>query len=131
MTKIRAQTTLSGWDEEPYATTDEAVKFSRADVTMACEGDLAGDMDVKFLMAYAADGSATYVGLQRFSGTLQGRAGSLAMQAMGTFTDGVARSKITVLPGASTGELAGTSGSGTFEAETGPNGTLTLDVELA
>jgi hypothetical protein len=52
------------------------------------------------------------------------------LQHVGRFEDGVARADVTVVPGASSDELATAAGSGTFAAESGPNGTLELDLRF-
>lgn len=55
-------------------------------------------------------GSAGYVAIERITGTLDGRAGSFALQHLGVMTRGVGEMAITVVPDSGTGELTGLAG---------------------
>ena len=55
-------------------------------------------------------GSAGYVAIERFTGTLHGRSGSFVFQHSGTMDRGAQQLAITVVPGSGTGALAGLSG---------------------
>jgi hypothetical protein len=61
--------------------------------------------------ADAAKGSAGYVAIEKFSGTVKGRKGTLIFQHSATMTKGEAQLSITVVPDSGTDELAGISGS--------------------
>lgn len=65
------------------------------------------------------EGSAGYVAIERVTGTLDGRAGSFALQHSGTMTRGVPQLTITVVPDSGTGELAGLAGTMTIEMADG------------
>jgi len=54
--------------------------------------------------------SAGYVAIERVSGTLQGRAGSFALQHSGTMNRGAASLVVNVVPDSGTGALEGLSG---------------------
>jgi hypothetical protein len=58
----------------------------------------------------AVEGSAGYVAIERVTGTLHGRAGSFALQHLGTMRGGVGEMSITVVPDSGTGGLAGLTG---------------------
>jgi hypothetical protein len=74
-------------------------------------GDLEGTSLGEMLAAATeVEGSAGYVAMERFTGTLAGRGGTFALQHGGTMTRGVPRLEITVVPDSGTGELAGLSG---------------------
>ena len=64
-------------------------------------------------------GSATYVAIEKFSGTIDGRKGTLLFQHIGTVNRGVQDLKITVVPDSGTGELQGISGQLTGKIENG------------
>ena len=81
-------------------------------------------------MAYRADGTADYVGLQHLVGTLGGRSGSFVLSSPGTFDGQAATGTWTVLEGSGTEELAGLTGTGTFTAPSGGEPTVTLDYDL-
>ena len=55
-------------------------------------------------------GSAGYVAMETVRGTLDGRAGSFALQHSSTLTNGAAQQSITVVPGSGTDALAGLAG---------------------
>jgi hypothetical protein len=61
-----------------------------------------------------ATGTAGYVAMENFTGTLQGRNGSFSLQHMGTMGGGKFDLKVIVVPGSGTGELAGIAGTMTI-----------------
>src|SRR6185369_17034663 len=75
-----ARFAIKSWDEKPYSEGPDQPKLTRASVTKTFTGDLAGEGKVEYLMAYASDGSATFVGLERITGELAGKAGSFVLQ---------------------------------------------------
>jgi hypothetical protein len=89
-------------------------------------GDIEGTSTTKWLMAYAPDKTASFVGLDRIKGTVGGKQGSLVLQHVGTFKDGSANADLTVILG--TNELKSASGSGDFSAN--PTGSIQLDLVL-
>ncbi|MDQ8153676.1 MAG: DUF3224 domain-containing protein [Gemmatimonadota bacterium] len=56
-------------------------------------------------------GSAGYVAIERFTGTLHGRQGSFVMQHAGMMTRGAQQLTITIVPDSGTGALTGIKGS--------------------
>ena len=125
---LRADTQLREWEEAPYA---DDPRLSRASVQKMCSGDdVEAISTTEYVMAYAEDGTATFAGIEHLTGRFGQRAGTLVLQHVGRFEDGLARADVTVVPGAATDELAGVTGSGSFAAQTGPNGTLELDLRF-
>jgi hypothetical protein len=118
---------IEGWKENPFAEAPDSAKLTEANVTKTYHGDIEATSDTVWLMAYAQDGSATFVGIERISGTIGGRAGTLVLQHVGTYADGAAQADLTVVSGAGTGQLAGSSGSGALLAD--PTGKVSLDLE--
>ncbi|HPF82445.1 DUF3224 domain-containing protein [Nostocoides australiense] len=57
-----------------------------------------------------AVGEAGYVAMERFEGTVDGRAGSVAFQQIGAMSGGEASMSYAVVPGSGTHELAGMEG---------------------
>lgn len=124
--EISATFEIKGWDEQPF---DEAVgvaKLTQASVAKEYAGDVEGTSATEWLMAYNPDKSAAFVGLERIKGTIGGRHGSLVLQHVGTFEDGVAKATLTVVSG--TGELKEAAGSGELVAD--PGGRISLTVEV-
>jgi hypothetical protein len=94
-------------------------------VTKQFSGDIDGQSATEWLIAYAEDGSATFVGLERIRGTVGGRSGSFAVQHVGTFEEGAARAALPIAPGSGTDELRSIAGHGSFVAN--PGCTVTLE----
>ena len=118
---------VGSWDEKPVLTLDGGGKLTRATIGGSYSGDLEGESISENVMWYRADGTATYVGLERIEARIGGRSGSFVWSNNGTYEGGVARSTLSVVPGSGTGELAGLSGEGRFEATHGPEGKFDLE----
>ena len=97
-----ARFTIQKWDERPYSEGQDLPKLTRAAVTKAFTGDIAGEGHVDYLMMYRSDGSATFVGLERIVGHLAGKAGSFVLQRTGKFENGVATESYVVISGSGT-----------------------------
>jgi hypothetical protein len=121
---------IKNWDEKPYSEGQDLPKLTRAAVTRAFSGDIAGEGHVEYLMMYRSDGSATFVGLERIVGDLAGRAGSFVLQRTGIFENGVAKESYFVIPGSGTGELHNLRGEGTSAVGHGAEHPLVLTYEL-
>jgi hypothetical protein len=121
---------IQGWDEKPYAEFDGGTKLTRASVTQAFTGDLAGTASIESLSFYREDQTADIVGLQRFEGTLGDKTGTFVMRSDATFDGTTAAGSVTIVDGSGTGDLAGLSGSGEWSAVSGPEGTLTLRYDI-
>ena len=75
------------------------------------EGDLVGISKGEMLTATTAvKGSAGYVAIESFEGTLQGRDGAFVLQHLGTMDRGEQRLLITIVPDSGTAALIGISG---------------------
>lgn len=107
-----ARFAIKSWDEKPYSESQDLPRLTRTSVTKAYTGDLEGEGQVEYLMAYRSDGSATFVGLERFIGRLNGKSGSFVLQRTGVFEGGQAKESYSVVPGSATGELTGLRGEG-------------------
>ena len=122
---IEARFEIANWDETPF---DEGVgvsKLTEALVGKKYSGDVEGTSTTKWLMAYAPDKTATYVGIERIKGTVGGKRGSLVLLHDGAFADGAATATLRVVSG--TDELAGATGGGKFRAD--PAGSIALDLD--
>jgi hypothetical protein len=92
--------------------------FGRLFLEKQFHGDLEGTGTGQMLGAFTAtEGSAGYVALELFTGTLQGRKGSFILQHTGTMQKGVPNMLVTVIPDSGTGELAGIRGKMTILIE--------------
>lgn len=126
MTSITGTFALAGWEEDAVEESPTKVTQARIDQTWSGEADAKAVS--RNLMHYAADGTATFVGLLRFTGTIGDRSGSFVAQGIGTFDGSEVRTDLTVTPGSGTDDLEGVSGTGTYAAPTGPEGTWSLEL---
>jgi hypothetical protein len=81
-------------------------------------------------MMYRADGSATFLGLERITGRLAGKTGSFVLQRTGVFEGGQAKETYSIIPGSGTGELHGLTGDGRSAVGHGMEHPFTLSYEL-
>lgn len=131
MTHATGAFTVSSWDENTYEELDGGGKLTKATVGFAFTGDLEAQGQWDAVMCYRDDGTASFTGYQRTTGTLGGRTGSFVVRGDGTYSDGEARTTWQVEAGSGTGELRGLSGSGQAVATATPPGSYTLEYELA
>ena len=129
-TRARAVFQVTGWDEQPYEDLEGSGRLTRAAVTQTFSGDIEGDGAVTWLMAYTADDAADYVGIQRITGRLGDREGTVVLTTTGSFDGQVAAGTWRVVAGSGTGGLAGISGSGEFRAPLTGEPSVTLDYDL-
>jgi Protein of unknown function (DUF3224) len=133
--KIRVQKNESNKKEPSmtqHATGTFEVKMTPADdksedktlgrMTIAKEwhGDLEGTSVGQMLSGGdVTKGSAGYVAIEKFTGTLNGRKGSFILQHSGTMTRGVGQLTITVVPDSGTDQLKGIGGKLGIKIENG------------
>ena len=101
--------------------------LTRIHVQESFNGDIEGDGVVEFLQAGWADGSASFVGIERVTGTLAGREGTFLLQDAGTVDASIVSGDWFVVPGSGTGELTGLRGEGGFRANLGEGAQVHLD----
>ncbi len=97
----------------PQATDEpvEGAPLGRMSIDKQLHGDLEATSKGEMLTAGGSvKGSASYVAIERVSGTLNGRRGTFALQHSGTMTRGEPQLTITVVPDSGTGQLVGLSG---------------------
>jgi hypothetical protein len=126
-TKTRGEFRVTGWDEQPYHE-GAAGKQTLAIVNQEFSGGISGTGEARWLMAYRADGTAHFVGLQRVDGHLGGRRGTFVMETSGDFDGTIARWTAAVIAGTPDGQLEGLTGSGEFSAPHGSTATYELDL---
>lgn len=107
---------ITGWDEKTYQDIGGGAKLTNARVTQSYSGAIEGTSSIEYLMAYTIHGTATFVGLERVSGTVAGKSGTFVLQHAGSFSEGKARSSWSVVPGSGTEDLASLRGSGSYVA---------------
>lgn len=96
---------------QPLAQPDADPGLGRMAIAKQFTGDMAGEAAGEMLTALTSvEGSAGYVAIERFTGTLHGRAGSFVLQHSGAMAQGEQRLAITIVPDSGSGELAGIAG---------------------
>ena len=89
----------------------EAPALGRRSLDKQFYGDLEGASKGEMLSAGTdVKGSAGYVAIERFAGTLAGRSGTFVFQHSGTMTRGTPELSVTVVPDSGTEDLTGLSG---------------------
>jgi hypothetical protein len=125
-----ARFAIKKWDEKPYSEGQDLPKLTRARVTKTFTGEIEGEGEVEYLMMYRGDGSAAFVGLERITGRIGGKAGTFVLQRTGVFEGGQAKESYTVIPGSGTGDLKGLQGDGSSAVGHGMEHPFTLSYEL-
>jgi len=126
-TRAEAVITVHAYQPASYETPADGPSLVRIHVEEAFAGDIEGAGVVEFLQAAQADGSASFVGIERVTGAVAGRNGSFLLQDSGIVTGNVVAGDWFVVPGSGTGELAGLRGEGGFRANLGENAEVHLD----
>jgi Protein of unknown function (DUF3224) len=76
--------TVRTYEPTPYDQPAEGPALSRIHVEEEFSGDIEGTGVVEFLQAQVSEGAASFVGLERLSGSVGGRAGTFLLQDQGT-----------------------------------------------
>lgn len=118
-------------EAEPAFLEQEGLKLNRNLVRKVFSGDMAGTSEAQMIAAVTATpGSAGYVAIEHFIGSVGGRSGSFVLQHSGVMNRGDARLEVTIVPDSGTGELAGISGTLEIHNDEGQH-SYVLDYELA
>lgn len=123
--KVNARIEIKSWDEEAFDEGDGVAKLTKASVTKEYSGDITGRSVTESVMAYEPSGAATFLGIERITGTVGARTGTLVISHTGTYADGIAKAALAVLSG--TDGLTDATGTGEFIADPKPSLTLSLD----
>lgn len=97
--------------EEPSFDSQDGVDLAQVSVSKTFDGPLKGESAMRMLKAVTGvPGSAGYVGIERFTGELEGRQGSFVCQHNGIMTRGKPELTVAIVPDSGTGDLAGITG---------------------
>ena len=102
----------------PQPASDDTLgaRVGRLTIDKQFHGGLEGISRGEMLTAMTdVDGSAGYVAIETFAGTLDGRSGTFALQHSGTMNRGTPQLSIAVVPDSGTGQLEGITGTMTIE----------------
>lgn len=110
MTTVRGPLEIKAEDEPPFLS-QGGNKLSRSRVRKRFLGGMAGESEAQMIAAYTGTpGSAGYVAIEHFTGSIGARTGSFIIQHRGVMARGQAELTATIVPDSGTGELAGISG---------------------
>ena len=99
-------------EAEPPFFEQDGIKLCRHVVRKEFSGGMVGKSEARMIAAHTATpGSAGYVAIEHFTGSVGGRSGSFVLQHHGLMEKGEAALTVTIVPDSGTGELAGISGS--------------------
>jgi hypothetical protein len=127
--KVHAHAVITVHKYEPssYDKPAEGPALATIHVEESFSGDISGTGVATFLQAERADGSASFAGLERFTGAIGGRSGTFLLQDQGSVTGNTVSGDWFVVPGSGTGELTGLRGTGGFRANLGEGALAYLD----
>ncbi len=108
----KATMTISGHSAEPYDEPKEGPSLIKGHSEERYSGEIAGVGVLEFVQANQQDGSATFTGIKRITGTLDGKQGSFLLQDTGTVKGTKLDGDWLIVPGSGTGELVGLRGDG-------------------
>jgi hypothetical protein len=121
---------VKSWDEKPLLEAEGETKVNRASVAQSFGGVIEGDAQIEYLIAYPSSTYALFVGIQKVSGSIDGRAGTFAMEVRGTWEGSTAGGTLAVVPSSGTGALSGLSGEGTYQSTDPQGGTITFEYRI-
>ena len=130
MTSAMGTFEITGMSEDAYREFEGGTKLTRAKGTQRFSGDIEGDGSVEWLMCYSSDGTARFLGLQEVSGSIGDRTGTFVIEATGDHDGKQSKGTWTVIAGSGTGDFAGLSGEGGFEAPGGPKASYNFEYRL-
>jgi hypothetical protein len=113
--------TFANWEEKPLAGAETGPRIAHASVTNDFTGGITATATTcEYSIVYVTEKAGSFTGMQLFTGTVGGLAGSFAVEERGTFgEDGTVRCSFEVVPGSGDGALAGLSGEGSYVAVPG------------
>ncbi len=126
-TRATAVITVHKYEPAAYDEPAEGPALTRIHAEESFSGDITGDGVAEFLQAAGADGSASFVGIERVTGQIGGRQGTFLLQDAGTVAGNIVSGDWFVIPGSGTGQLAGLRGEGGFRANLGEGAQVHLD----
>jgi hypothetical protein len=120
-TSGQSTVTVTGYDRTVVSEPDDSgVTLVSTLLHERFSGSLTGIGVADHVRVVRPNGSDTFTGVERFTGTLDGHAGSFALTAEGRTVDGVVHGHWQVVPGSATSELTGLRGHGVFTAQPDP-----------
>ena len=118
-------------EAEPPFLEQDGLKLNHNVVRKEFSGDMVGTSEAQMIAAYTGTpGSAGYVAIEHFTGSVDGKSGSFVLQHSGVMNKGDAQLTVTIVPDSGAGELAGISGTLEIDNDEGQH-SYVLDYEHA
>jgi hypothetical protein len=127
MTRATSMIEVKNYQPTTYDEPAEGPALVLLNIEEDLHGDFEGHGVATFLQMIRADGSASFIGLERVDATIAGRQGTFVVQNKGTVRGSAVSGTWAVVPHSGTGALAGLRGEGEFTAELGRSGQVSLD----
>ncbi len=115
----KGNTHVKSYELTPFDEPVEGPPLVRLHLVEDFSGDIVGEGVAEGLQVSIGKAAASFVGLERVSGTVGGRQGSFVLQAQGTWKGDTVSATWFVLPGSGTGDLQGIRGEGGFQGVRG------------
>jgi Protein of unknown function (DUF3224) len=129
-THVESAFEVTAWSEDQASGLEGTAKVTVATIGQRFTGGIDAETISDLVMTYRDDGTADFAGYQRVEGRIGDKAGTFVLRGLGEFDGKEARTRLEVVPGSATGDLAGLRGSGLAVAPRGSTGTLSFDYEL-
>jgi hypothetical protein len=125
--RLNAVIAVHKYEPTAYDKPTEGPALMRIHVQESFSGDIEGEGVAEFLQVARPDGSATFVGIERVTGKVDGKTGTFLLQDSGTVEGQIVNGRWFVVPGSGTGELTGLRGTGGFRANLGEGAQVHID----
>jgi hypothetical protein len=126
-THARGKIDVKTYEPITYDQPAEGPALVRIHVSEEFSGDIEGEGVAEFLQTARSENEASFVGIERVTGSIGGKSGTFVFQDEGTLKGTTVSGTWFVVPGSGTGELRGLRGEGGFKAELGQGADITLD----
>ena len=95
-------------EAKPPFLEQDGLKLNHNVVRKEFSGDMTGTSEAQMIAAFTGTpGSAAYVAIEFFTGSVSGKSGSLVLQHTGVMNRGSAQLTVTIVPDSGTGGLVG------------------------
>src|SRR5262245_48710922 len=115
------------YEPSTYDHPADGPELVRIHVEEGFSGDIEGSGVAEFLQTALSENRASFVGVERVTGSIGSKTGTFVFQDEGALEGTTVSGTWFVVPGSGTGELRGLRGEGGFKAELGKDADITLD----
>ncbi|WP_057462033.1 DUF3224 domain-containing protein [Pseudovibrio sp. POLY-S9] len=130
MAKIKCTYKVEEWKEETAKELSKTSKVTSVRAHGPVSGEIVGQVNMFYLLAYVAEKEGKYSGYTQVSGLYGSREGKFLVEENGVFDAQTVRSSMTVVPGSGAGGFKGVSGRGEFFTSHGNAVECRLELEF-